>query len=43
MQDGFFRGDNVTLVIPDGNSIIRGEENPSANTVSTTTSFPVLV
>ena len=36
-QDGIFRGDNVTLVISDGNSIIRGEENLSANTVSITT------
>ena len=26
-QDGIFRGDNVTLVIPDGNSIIRERKN----------------
>ena len=37
-QDGIFRGYNVTSVIPDGNYIIRGEENLSANTFSTTTS-----
>ena len=38
-QDGIFRGYNVTSVIPDGNYIIRGEENLSANTFSTTTSW----
>ena len=38
-QDGIFRGDNVTLVIPDGNSI-RREENLCANSMSTTTSNP---
>ena len=35
-QDGIFRGDNVTLDIPGGNSI-RREENLSANSVSTNT------
>ena len=35
-QNGIFRSDNVTLVIPGGNSIIRREENLSANEVYTT-------
>ena len=34
-QDSIFRGDNVTLDIPGGNSI-RREENLSANKVYTT-------
>ena len=35
-QNGIFRSDNVTLVIPDGNSIIGREEIHSANEVYTT-------
>ena len=35
-QNGIFRSDNVTLVIPDRNSIIRREKNLSANLVYTT-------
>ena len=34
-QGGILRGDNVTLVIPDGNSI-KKEENSSDTSVSTT-------
>ena len=41
-QNGIFRSDNVTLVIPDGNSIIRREENHSANIVYTTSSINIL-
>ena len=35
-QDGILRSDNVTLVIPDGNYIIRREENLSSNKEYTT-------
>ena len=39
-QDGIFRSDNVTLIIPDGNSIIRREENLSTNIVYATRIIP---
>ena len=38
-----FRSDNVKLIIPDGNSIIRREETLSANKVFTTSTSHLLM